>query len=246
METITKHSYKTETLNPENKGLDIYLKPFIFQISEDKKRFYYSEIGVLVSAHLSTKGEFYQEKINNKFIVSVQYDYRSGDDLNNFNFCKNTGTYGKDLIFDNLEDAINGTLDFLDSDFTQFKTFHGETIEQQNIVSVREVAKSQSLHHCASFREHIKKDDLYLNLIIKAGEEEELNRYTAINENRFKAELKFRSKLSSTFLENFGFEVSEIVIRFKVHLGNMEKKIKFEDMNPKQKNIIRHLFRYYN
>lgn len=246
METITKHSYKTETLNPENKGLDIYLKPFIFQISEDKKRFYYSEIGILVSAHLSAEGEFYQEKRNNKFIVSVQYDYRSGDDLNNFNFCKNTGTYGKDLIFENLEEAINGTLDFLDSDFTQYKTFHGETIEQQNIVSVREVAKSQSLHHCAGFREHIKEDDLYLNLIIKAGEEDTLNLYTAINENRWTAEKKYRSKLNNCFLENFGFDVSEVVIRFRVYLGNMEKKIKFEDMNPKQKNIIKHLYKYYN
>ena len=240
-----QNTYKTQIIEKDLKGLDIYLNPFIFMLSEDKKQFYYSETGVLVSARKYNNSNEYNKKYRGKFIVNVQYDYRSGDDLNNFGFCKNTGTYGIELFCDDLNDAITKTLDFLNSDFTDYRTFFGEKIEQKNIVSIREVAKSQSLHHNATFSKHIKEDDLYLKLIKACGEEETLNKYILINENREKASKKYLSKLENRFLKDFEFELKEIVLKFQISINKFNELIKGKDLNENQKSTIKKVLKYY-
>lgn len=243
--TTTQHNYKTETINPNNKGLDIYLNPFVFQISEDKKCFYYSEIGVLVSGKFHADEEELNKKWRNKFVVDIQYDYRSGDDINKFGYVSNTGTYASTLFCDNLEDAINKTLDFLNSDFVNYRTFGGEKIKQKNIYSIREIAREQNLRHHAMFIDHVKKDSLYLNLIKKAGDEEKLNKYIAIEKNRDIANQKYISKLSNRFLNDFGFELKTIVYQFKASLYEFQKHIKLEECTDRKKYTIRKVFQYY-
>ena len=244
MKTLNKIQYKKEIISNNLKGLCIYEKPFIFRITEDKKCFYYSETGILVSARKYKNSDDFNESYKSKFVVNIQYDYRSGDDLQNFGFVRNTGTYGKNIFCNNLEEAIQETLIFLNSDFVDYRQFSGEKIEQKNIVSIREVAKSQSLHHLSTFRNHIKEDDLYLKLLIACGEGETLNKYIKTNENREQADKKYLSKLENRFKKDFDFELKEIVSRFQISTHLLKSRIN-EELNEKQQKTLQKVFKYF-
>jgi len=244
MKTLNKLQYKKEIIPNDLKGLCVYEKPFIFRITEDKKCFYYSETGILVSARKHENNQDLNKSYKNRFVVNIQYDYRSGDDLQNFGFVRNTGTYGMNLFCKNLEEAIQETLIFLNSDFVDYRSFSGEKIEQKNIVSIREVAKSQSLHHISTFRNHIKENDLYLKLLIACGEGETLKKYIQINENREQADKKYLSKLENRFKKDFDFELKEIINCFQISLHLLKNRIS-EELNEKQQKTLQKVFKYF-
>lgn len=239
---------KTEIISNDLRGLEIYAKPFIFQVRENKKEFYYSEIGILVSCRYYPNTEDYSKNYRGKFVINVQYDYRSADDLNNFGFVKNTGTYGIDLFAKNLKEAMQMTLNFIDSEFISYKAFGGEKLEQKNKASIREVAKSESLHHLASSSNLWSEDNIYLTIVKNAGEFETLMTYRKVNENRHSAELKFQSKLSTRFSKDFGVNIKECAPTFTFRLGNFRNLTGLntkEDLNKTQKNTLKHALKYY-
>jgi len=239
---------KTEIISNDLRGLEIYAKPFVFQVRENKKEFYYSEIGILVSCRYYPKTEDYSKTYRGKFAVNVQYDYRSADDLSKFGFVKNTGTYGIDLFAKTLEEAMQMTLDFIESEFTSYRAFGGEKLKQKNKASIREVAKSQSLHHLASFSNLWSEDNIYLTIVKNAGEFDTLMNYRKVNENRHNAELKYQSKLSARFSKDFGVNIRECAPTFTFRLGNFQTLTGLnakEDLNKNQKNTLQHALKYY-
>jgi len=243
-------NFNTEIINENLKGLCVYEKPFIFRVTEDKKRFYYSEIGVLVSCSFHKAKEGLNPKFTNKFVIEVQYDYRSGDDLENFGFVRNTGTYGIQLFAKTIKEAMQKTLDFLNSDFVNYRSFgSNKIIPQKNIVSIREVAKSECLHHLGCFIQYKEKDNFILKIIENAGETETLKKYIKINEDRHEANLKFQGKLANRFLNDFSFDIQKVISKFKFDLGGFKQKAEitdFEQLNPKQKNTLKKALNYYN
>lgn len=244
--------YKKETISNDLKGLCVYEKPFVFRITEDNKQFYYSEIGIYVSCKFYKKEEFLNSKMCNKFVLDISHDYRSGDDLKKFGFVKNTGTYGKQFICKTIEEAINKTLEFLNSDFVDYHEFgtYGtkNRIEQKNIVSVREVAKSQCLHHYSSYERLYNSNDFTMKIIEASREIETLKKYIQTNENRHNSELKYRIKLSNKFSCIFDFDVKKCINQFKFDLFEFKKLAKLEDFKQlpeNQKPIIKKLINYY-
>lgn len=245
MKTLNKIQFKKEIISNDLRGFGVYDKPFIFRITEDKKQFYYCETGVLVSARKYPNIDDYNKTFKGKYVVNVQYDYRSGDDLQNFGFVRNTGTYGINLFCKNLDDAIQKTLEFLESDFVDYRTFRGEKIEQKNIVSVREVAKSQSLHHLSSFIDHIEGDNLYLKLLKNCGEYETFLKYVEINKNRHLSDLKYMQKLKNRFKKDFDLELDFFINHFKFSLSSFIKKYD-KELTPVQNYTIKKIIQYYN
>jgi hypothetical protein len=243
-----KINYQKEIVSNDFRGLDVYSKPNIFQISEDKKCFYYSEIGILANCKYYAAADTTNPKHSKKFILHIQYDYRSPDDLNNFGFVRNTGTYGTQFYLDTLEEAIEKTLEFINSDFIEYKTFAGEKINPIKKATVKEVAKSQSLHHLGMFFEHQKEDSIYLTIIKNAGEYNTLLEYKRRNEDRHKANLKFEKALKNRFLKDFNIELESCVYRFRFSLYEFKKFTgitDFEAINDNQKNTLKHIFKYY-
>lgn len=242
-------NFNTEIIDENLKGLCVYEKPFIFRVTEDKKRFYYSEIGVLVSCSFSDESRTTNIKHLNKFVLEVQYDYRSADDLENFGFVQNTGTYGEQFFCDTIEEAMQKTLDFLNSTFVNYRTFSRELIPQTKSATIREVAKSQCLHHLGAFLKYQDKDNFILNIIENAGETETLKKYVKRNEDRHQANLKFQSKLANRFLTDFNFDIQKVISRFRFDLGGFQKVAEitdFDTLNPKQKKTLKKALNYYN
>lgn len=240
--------YKKEIVSNDFCGLPVYAKPNVFQITEDKERFYYSEIGILVSCKYCDKEETTNPIHGNKFILDIQYDYRSPDDIDNFGFVKNTGTYGTVFYLDSLDEAIEKTLSFIGSEFTDYRTFAGEKITPINKATVREVAKSQSLHHLGTFFEYQKEDNIYLTIIKNSGEYETLLYYKRRNEDRHKSDLKFVKALKSRFFKDFNIDLDSCVYRFRFSLHEFKNKTgitDFEAINDSQKNTLKHVFKYY-
>lgn len=241
-------NFNTEIIDENLKGLCVYEKPFIFRVTEDKKRFYYSEIGVLVSCSFSDESRTTNAKHLNKFVLEIQYDYRSADDLQNFGFVKNTGTYGEQFICKTINEAMQKTLDFLDSTFVNYRTFSGDLIPQINKATIREVAKSECLHHLGCFIQYKEKDNFILKIIENAGETETLKKYIKRNEDRHKANLKFQKKLANRFLTDFKFDIQKVISKFRFDLGRFQQKSEitdFEQLNPKQKHTLKKALNYY-
>jgi len=250
MKTIEKIAYKTEIITNDLKGLCVYEKPFIFIITEDKKCFYYSEIGVYVSCRFHKKEEFLNPKMCNKFVLDISHDYRSGDDLNTFGFVKNTGTYGINFICKTLEEAIQKTLEYLNSDFVNYYTWGTrEKIAQKNIVTIREAAKSQCLHHYSSYERLYNSNDFTMKIIEAAGELETLKNHIKTNENRHNSDLKYQGKLSEKFKNVFGFDLKKCVYQFRFDLYQFKKLANLEDfreLEESKKPIIKKIINWYN
>lgn len=244
-----KTEYKKEIIVKDLKGLAIYEKPFVFRITKDLKSFYYSEVGVIVNCSFHKEEAFLNPKMCNKYVLTIQYDYRSSDDLQKFGFVKESGTYGEQFICETIDEAIGKTLEFLSSDF-EFATYEGKKVTaQKNIVAVREVSKSQCLHHYSSYERLYNSNDLMMKIIEASGELETLKKYIQINKNRHNAELKYSNKLSKKFNSVFGFDLMKCIYNFTFDFYKFKKLAglnHFDELQEIQKPIIKKVLHYYN
>jgi len=231
---------------------DAYEMPNAYIIDKDGLYFVFACVGIISSCKYQKAEDYLNPLWHNKFVLSIQYDYRSGDDLQKFGFVKNTGTYGVNFNCKTLEEAIQKTLNYLSSDFVDYHEFgtYGtkNRIEQKNIVSVREVAKSQCLHHYSSYERLYNSNDFTMKIIEVSGELETLKRYIKTNENRHNSEIKYQNKLATKFKNVFGFDVQKCIYQFKFDLFQFKKLVKLEDFKKlpeEQKPIIKKLINYY-
>lgn len=243
----------TIIIHDKIKGLDFYThKPYTFLVSEDKQTFYYSEVGVLVSAKFYGKEysnpEYITENFLNpnwsnpraeKFAVNIQYDYRKPEDINSFGFCDNSGTRSVELFFNTLECAKKGVLDFLNSRF-----FGHET------VTFRDVALSQSLHHSAQFSRYRTKPCIYEEIITKSKYHNTYEEYKRIYILRYESYIKYRDKLHRKFSTVFGLEIKDFISNaFRFEIGRFLKQTGFSIEELKEgenKNLIKKVIRLYS
>ena len=228
---------------------DAYKKPNTYIISTDKKYFCFASIGIISSCKYQPEEDFINPIRCNKFILSVQYDYRSGDDLSAFKWVKNTGTYGHTFYCNTLEDAIKKHEDFINGDFEDYRTFHGDKIEQINKASIKEVAKSQCLHHFGMFPNLLERNDIYLQIIKNSGEMPELNKYIERYKHNRYADEKYSNKVKNRFLLDFGQPLEIFVHNWHFYIVGFMNKFNFKglgDLNKKQRVTIKKVINLYN
>lgn len=235
------------------KGLDVYSShPYKFLISEDRKVFYYSEVGILISAKFYDKNYADPQYIEdnflnpnwstpraNKYAIDIQYDYRDPKDLNNYNYCNNTGTRSTSIFFETIEDSVKGIFDFLNSKF-----------KEGSNATFRDVALKQSLHHTARFIKYNKSYSLAEDIILKSKHSDLYKQIIENYKNRDLAEKKYLSKLSAKFESVFKKPLIDFVYpsckfdlsRFLIFIKQDLKSVK---NNPDIK-LIKSVIKYYN
>ncbi len=245
-------NYKTKIISDNYK--DVYSIPYTVCMTKDKKYFHYSEIGVLCSCLYHKKNVDYQENWHDKFVLHISYDYRSADNLNNFGFVKHTGTFGKNIFCDSIEEAIQKMFEFLDSEFV-LRDFSGEIIPQKNKATVREVAKAQSLHHIAGYYKLYEGDSIYKTIIINSGQKETLEKYINTYKNREKTEFKYKDKINKKFKDCFSLDIRPFINgsytfplqSFFNAMNTDYKNFKeyYESLTKEKQSCLKHIINYY-
>jgi len=228
---------------------DAYEMPNAYIIDKDGLCFVFACVGIISSCKYQKAEDYLNPLWHNKFVLSIQYDYRSGDDLNSFKWVKNTGTYGETFFCDTLEDAIKKHEDFINRTFENYRTFHGDKIEQINKATIKQVAKSQSLHHYSMFPNLLERNDIYLQIIKNSGEMTELNKYIDRYNNNRVADEKYLNKVKNRFLSDFGQPLELFIHNWHFYITGFMNKFNFknvDDLNKKQQVTIRKVIHLYN
>lgn len=241
---------KTQTLTKT--GLEVYETYDVWQISEDRECAVFATPGIIISIRYYGEDPGLTKQYQNVFVVDFQYDYRNPDKIDSFDFVQHSGTYGRTLFFDSLEIAMKKCEELMEEDFEGVREFGGTKILSKAKIPIREVAKKAFFHHQGQFPD---LHDFRTKALYDSKYALEAAHYRQRYINRRFSDEKYRLKLDKVFLEEFGWDVHEIVYQWTINVREFLIKIKKpkatrddlkKSFSKRKFKIFDKVFKYYH
>ena len=126
------------------KGLEVYTKPNVWQVSEDKERAYFATAGITISIRYYEDSDSYNDHFRDMYEIEIQHDSVNPDEnpYDSYKF----GTYGERKLFKTIDKCIKYADKYLNSDLRLWEFVGREEIPIINKKSRLECAKTAFIH----------------------------------------------------------------------------------------------------
>ena len=191
------------------KGLEVYTKPNVWLVSEDKERVYFATAGITITIRYFEDSDSYNDHFRDMHEIEIQHDYVNPDE-NPYESWKH-GTYGERKLFKTIEECINYANEYLNDDLKLWEFVSGKEIPILNKTSRLESARTSFIHKSPDPDSKEETDNFWTVHLRNSSEEikEEVRKARKVYENRKRADLKYRKKLRKAFNDTFGFDVDK-------------------------------------